>query len=156
MKLPSLKVTQRSTKKGKRTVVCSRGGPDSSSSRVYEEGAASAEDPPYSPSHPSLPDLPDLADDEEYKRSDLRPTLHEIKQAANAEAWKSIRHDILHAATESYAMPVEQHCTACCKDDATYRCTECGPSVYYCPQCLWNSHSKANIFHTPEKWDVSY
>ena len=154
MKLPSLKVTQRSTGKGKRSVVYAR-GPDSSSSGVNEEYAVSAESPTSSPGHPFLPDLPDLTDGEEDKHSDVRPTLHEIKQAANAEAWKSIRHDILHAVTELYAMPIEQHCTACCKANAIYRCIECGPSAYYCPQCLWNSHSKTNIFHTPEVWDVS-
>ena len=33
-------------------------------------------------------------------------------------------------------------------------CTHCAPWVYYCDQCFAEAHSKINLFHIGEVWEV--
>ena len=58
------------------------------------------------------------------------PSLHKIKQKASIAAWEAIRPAILNTVTESFAMPKDQLCTYCDVMPASFRCLQCGPSVY--------------------------
>ena len=81
-------------------------------------------------------------------------SLHSIKQKANVAAWESIRPALLTAVVECCAMPEDQLCTLCCVSDASFRCKQCGPCVYYCSNCIHEWHNGNNIFHTAEEWKV--
>ena len=82
------------------------------------------------------------------------PSLHKIKQKASIAAWEAIRPAILNTVTESFAMPKDQLCTYCDVMPASFRCLQCGPSVYYCSSCLHDWHKNNNVFHTAEEWKV--
>lgn len=82
------------------------------------------------------------------------PSLHQIKQQANAAAWNGIRSVLLRAATESSAMPSFQCCIKC-SDAAQYRCIECGTAAYFCHVCFGEAHSRTNLFHAAEIWEVN-
>ena len=143
------KVTQRGTDSTTARTNIPRGRHDVKyveKASVSEREPADYTEPTLSPST-SVPDLCGSGEEQ-------IPSLHAIKQAANAEAWKAIRSDLLKAATESFAMPLEQ-CCLLCSDAAQYRCIQCGPNCYYCSQCLGYSHCKTNLFHIPEEWVVS-
>lgn len=147
LNLPTFKVHQRATGSNKRTVCIPRGvnesKPDGDLSIVTElhEVEKSVE---------SAPDGCTSDADLEF----FQPSLHAIKQAANVKSWEKIRSSLLWVVTESQSMPVDQHCVFC-PTLAKYRCLECGPIAYFCSECLGEYHSKINIFHTPEVWDVS-
>ena len=146
VKLPKFKVTQRGTDSTTARTNIPRGRHDVK----YVEEASVSEGEPAEPTLSPSTSVPDLCGSGEEQIH----SLHAIKQAANAEAWKAIRSDLLKAATESFAMPLEQSCLLC-SDTARYRCIQCGPNCYYCSQCLGYSHCKTNIFHIPEEWVVS-
>ena len=80
-------------------------------------------------------------------------SLHAIKQKAATEAWSHVRSALLRAAVESSAMPADQHCINC-SDHATHRCLQCAPCAYYCKECFKAAHSRINLFHTGEIWEV--
>ena len=82
------------------------------------------------------------------------PSLHKIKQKASIVAWEAIRPAILNTVTESFATPKDQLCTYCDVMPASFRCLQCGPSVYYCSSCLHDWHKNNNVFHTAEEWKV--
>lgn len=85
------------------------------------------------------------------------PSIHEIKEAANAESWGKIRSDLLCSMVKGCMLPKEQCCSMCTSVHAEYRCVDCGPpTIYYCTRCLQESHTVSNILHTPEVWEVSY
>ena len=83
----------------------------------------------------------------------VSPTLHEINEAANATSWNNIRFNILCAITESFALQIDT-CCCMCGEAAKCRCVQCGATIYYCLKCCEECHSKANIFHAVEVWDV--
>ena len=82
------------------------------------------------------------------------PSLHEIKQKANVKAWETLRSSLLSTVTECSAMPQDQSCTLCSVAEATFRCLQCGPCVFYCSSCLHEWHSRSNVFHMAEEWKV--
>ena len=81
-------------------------------------------------------------------------STHAIKQKAATAAWEKIRPTLLTVAVENSAMPSEQNCINCAISHATCRCVRCGPWVYYCHDCYVLAHSKVNLFHTGEVWEV--
>ena len=82
------------------------------------------------------------------------PSLHQIKQQANAAAWNGVRSLFLKAATESSALPTSQCCIKC-SDVAHYQCIDCGPVAYFCHVCFGEVHSCTNLFHAAEIWEVN-
>ena len=146
-KLPRFRVHQRASGFEKRSIVSRGQKVNTSSANAIgnasppDDNEADLHEHSYSP-----------IEDQDSSHTD--PSLHEIKQSANVEAWSKVRSTLLKAATESQSMPNEQQC-ALCQTQATYRCVECGPLVYFCSTCLGVAHSKTNLFHTPELWEVS-
>ena len=59
----------------------------------------------------------------------------------------------LKAAVECSAMRCGQ-CCILCSSEATYRCVQCASWSHYCATCFGKVHSKANIFHVGEIWEV--
>ena len=71
-----------------------------------------------------------------------------------AEQWASIRSTLLNAAIEQSGMHFESLCSICLKTPVNIRCQSCGPSVYYCSECLEKSHEWCNQTHSPEVYQV--
>ena len=150
-KLPSFKVTQKV--RGGRTVhrTVPRGGViqdahdrDSSTSKadaVMEDG----DDQPT--------EVIESTVDVDHVGADI--SLHAIREQASARAWQEIRPQLLRAAVEASAMPQTQVCIMC-TERALYRCCECGSNAYYCQECFKKAHSKVNVFHVGEIWQVKY
>lgn len=150
LRLPSFKVTQRCTRGDVAQYSIPRGRKD------VKEVAMNDEETEAGPSWESPPSATPFPDLEEFEtEQDSTPTLHEVKQAANVAAWENIRSRLLQAAIECSAMPVDV-CCIICSGTAKYRCIHCGPTAYYCLSCLGDSHSKTNVLHGPDIWDVSY
>lgn len=161
-KLPAFKVTQRSPGNViRRNVARGKGivrvGIKDESS-IIEEGA----DPPGTTASGlgETDPEPDLLTDHT-TGTELSPldfgdnvSLHYIKQKASTSAWGNIRQGLLKAAVESSAMPVNQCCVMCTKE-ASYRCIQCSSCAYYCHECFGLAHTKVNIFHTGEIWQVN-
>ena len=82
------------------------------------------------------------------------PSLHEITQKRAIKSWKKIRPDLLRVAIETEALPENQHCVLCITEEASWRCLQCGPRVFFCVKCFEEAHSVTNIFHTGEIWEV--
>jgi len=151
LRLPSFKVTQRCPRGDVAQYSIPRDRKDVKEEAMNEEMASEAG--PSWESPPSAALFPDLGGFE--AEQDPTPTLHEVKQAANVAAWENIRSRLLQAAIECNAMPVDV-CCIICSGTAKYRCIHCVPTAYYCLSCLGDSHSKTNVLHCPEVWDVSY
>ena len=83
------------------------------------------------------------------------PTLHQIMQKQAAESWGRIRSSLLTIAIESEALPEEKLCFICITTEASYRCLQCSPILFYCSECLAAAHSKTYLFHRAEIWEVS-
>lgn len=137
--LPPLKVTQRPTIGPKTTsslyrVVNSQGDPDPA--------------PPVELHTPSLDDTTATP-----VPGSLDPTEHELSCRASVTGWEKIRTGIRIAVTENAAMPLGQLCVIC-DDTACLRCQQCGPLSFFCSQCYMKFHSRVNIFHVAEKWEV--
>ena len=82
------------------------------------------------------------------------PSLHLLAQKAAVASWKMMRPAILRVAIESNAMPPNQVCIRCGTDEATYRCLRCAPWAHFCSQCFGDTHRETNLFHTGEVWEV--
>ena len=61
---------------------------------------------------------------------------------------------MLSAAVDESALPNNQLCAFCC-DNAILWCRMCGPVAYFCEKCFLKQHEKVNLFHVPERWEVS-
>ena len=85
--------------------------------------------------------------------SDHLPSLHEITQKQATESWNKIRPELLKVAIASEALPKNRQCS-CCIEEASCRCLQCGPNIFYCKTCFEEAHRRANIFHTGETWQV--
>ncbi len=83
----------------------------------------------------------------------VEPSHHELQSKASIKGWEQLRSKVLSVHTECSAMPRGQLCLLC-PEPAEFRCQECGPVSYYCKECLNLLHEKANLFHTPEQWEV--
>ena len=81
------------------------------------------------------------------------PSLHEITQKASIASWSRMRLDLLRTVIESNCMPHDQYCSKCFSQQATYRCLQCGPKSYFCHNCFGEVHNTMNFFHTGEAWD---
>ena len=83
------------------------------------------------------------------------PSLYEITRKAMTEVWKEIRPSLLKATVESSAMHPDQLCMLC-NASAFYRCLQSAPWAYYCSECFKDAHSRINLFHTGDVWEVQY
>lgn len=81
------------------------------------------------------------------------PSLHEVREKAAAEGWSRIRMSLLKTTVEGNSMPANQSCILC-GSEATHRCLHCAPWAYFCARCFGDAHSKFNIFHVGEIWEV--
>ena len=70
------------------------------------------------------------------------------------QSWKRIRPDLQRVAIESEALPKNQYCMKCNTEQASCRCLQCGPRVFFCVNCFEGAHSMTNIFHTSEIFEV--
>ena len=52
------------------------------------------------------------------------------------------------------AMPENEQCYVCLKEVATMRCLQCSSRLYYCSTCFNSLHSRTDIFHQAEVWEV--
>ena len=85
----------------------------------------------------------------------VEPTGHELESRSIVAGWDCVRSGIIGAVTEVAAMPIGQLCHIC-EEAASLRCHRCGPLGFYCPVCFQKCHSRVNIFHVAEKWEVQY
>ena len=83
----------------------------------------------------------------------MQTSLHEVLQRASVDSWNKIRSNLLSCCLEAYAMPNNQQCVIC-TELATHRCVQCGPCSYFCSACFNEAHSKRNLFHSGEIWEV--
>ena len=81
------------------------------------------------------------------------PTEHELSCKSSVAGWEGIRLKLRTSVTEGAAMPLGQKCIMC-EETACYRCQQCGPLGYFCSSCFMKLHSRINIFHVPEQWEV--
>ena len=142
--LPALKVTQRPTNRPKSTTLVHRSMSNSSASAECLDPRPSD---PSSEVQESLPPLVDMVPDF------IEPTEHELSRQSSAAGWNEIRNALRTAVTENAAMPQGQLCIMCA-EVACLQCQRCGPQGFFCSQCFPKFHSKVNIFHIPEKWEV--
>ena len=99
----------------------------------------------------------DLSVKEEHvdSRIDTGISLRKVTQDAYVYGWNEVRPLILRASVESTAMPQDQMCNICLTNEASHRCTQCGPpTCYFCLECFQSQHSKCNFFHSGEVWEV--
>ena len=127
-KLPSLRVTQRSTT----GEISHRLIPRGCTSLQTETSSASDSD--YSCSHDALEFDDNVLDLDSMHRvfePSLTPangsSLHEIAQKAAVASWSRIRAAMLKTTIECQAMPTNQKCLRCGVGDAVYRCLKCAP-----------------------------
>ena len=145
LKLPPLKVVQRSTSGETAHRIVPRGfvsqseepGPSNDGKHDNDVGDYYGPDPFLDTESPSM-----------------EPSLHKIAQNSAAISWNKIRSNLLKAAIEGNAMPLDQYCSMCSTREAVYRCLRCSPCAYFCRECFENAHSKTNFFHTGEIWEV--
>ena len=158
LKLPSFKVTQRCTGSGVARSLVPRGrtnppvqvGDENRSNSQALDSVDNAE------SDDDVPGLDSLWDfNEVHSKITVEPSLHEIKQKGSVQAWANIRPTITKATVECGAMHSKQ-CCLLCGSEALYRCIQCAPWAHYCSTCFSNVHSKVNIFHVGEIWEVRY
>ena len=159
LKLPPFRVTTVSTDGAVRSKPIKRGRTGEYVGPLATDACADVRSKPVKAEEQSIMEASvldslnmDHSDAEDSSGMDF-PTLHEIKQRSNVAAWSGIRHSILDICIEGHAMPVDQQCTYCTLTDAVYRCTRCGPYVFFCEDCLL-LHSKNCVYHIPEIWKV--
>jgi len=145
MKLPVLKVTQRSTtgETVRRDIPRGCIGSDAIASQNENSSCFGDEYDAFSVEQPDSVDNAELFD----------PSLHKITQEAAVANWNAIRPAILRAAIESSAMHANQSCCLC-TNEATLRCLQCSSTGYFCHQCFCDIHKKINLFHVGEVWEV--
>ena len=83
----------------------------------------------------------------------IEPSHHEIEAKSSIKGWSNIRNRLLTAFTELEHLPDGQVCIIC-SSCAEARCLGCGPHTYYCRERFCSQHSRINIFHVAEKWEV--
>ena len=80
---------------------------------------------------------------------------HTERKRKVAEKWSEIRGDALQVVIEGMCPPACVKCCVCdklCED--IVKCTDCGPSHYYCRECCVKLHLTALYHHCPEIWMV--
>ena len=90
----------------------------------------------------------DLFDNESSRRT------FKDRKGKEVEQWALIRSSLLNIAIEHSGMHFKSACSLCFKTSVNIRCQSCGPSVYYCSECLEKSHENCNQTHTPEIYQV--
>ena len=81
------------------------------------------------------------------------PSLHEISQKQATESWNRIRPELLKVAIASEAID-NPKCLLCSIEDASCRCLQCGPNMFFCRNYFAAAHRQVNVFHTGEIWQV--
>ena len=160
-KLPSVRVRQRSTRsQNSKFALLTRGTLKRGypvSADCSTPGSAAKERRMDGYSH-DLPDLSLLEDANEVTGINTElPTcsLYAVKQKVTADAWAAVRNKLRDGCIESSALHDTQMCAHCSVISAKMWCKRCGPYGYFCEECWFSSHSKFNMFHTPEIWEVS-
>ena len=154
MKLPSLKLTQRSTHGPVRHHTVPRGVTgsfisDNSDSKLPECDCQSDADPLVSD------DFGEKGSSDGYDQDfHGEPSLHFIEQKAAATAWEQSRLSMLKTCIECNSLPSCQKCIMCISE-AKYRCLQCAPWAFFCSNCFADAHRTINIFHVGEEWEVS-
>ena len=157
MKLPSLKLTQRSTYGPVRHRTVPRGV---TGLFTYDNSASDAKlaesDCHSDADHPLVPDdFGEKGSIDGYDQdSHGEPSLHFIKQKAAATAWEQNHLLMLKTCIECNSLPSCQKCIMCTYE-AKYRCLQCAPWAFFCSNCFADAHRTINIFHVGEEWEVS-
>ena len=153
IKLPSLKLTQRSTHGPIRHRTVPRGV--TTDSFVVKSDCDSISEP-VAPDHNDCGELGAmLSGDNGLNHSgNNEPSLHYIKQKAAVTAWEQNRAAMLRKCIECNAMPNHQNCIMCA-NEAKYRCLQCASWAFFCSDCFAHAHRTVNIFHVGEIWEVN-
>ena len=69
-------------------------------------------------------------------------------------SWERQQRNLLKAHSDHCCIPKHTLCNSCCETSPEYRCRDCGLDVYYCLNCLVESHRTNNQLHIPEKFQV--
>ena len=91
---------------------------------------------------------------EDFTTDDALPSLHQIHHKQSVQAWRNMRQELLKISIETEAMPENEQCYVCLKEVATMRCLQCSSRLYHCSTCFNSLHSRTNIFHRAEVWEV--
>ena len=155
LKLPSFRVTQRSTTGEIKHRLTPRGctSEDKGLTALYNCGDATVTEPPASADPGSGARILDDISGASFPPV-TEPSLHSLAQKALVGNWNKIRPDILRTAIECNAIPPKQKCMLCSADNAIYRCLKCAPWAHYCSLCFGDAHRRTNLFHTGEVWEV--
>ena len=65
-----------------------------------------------------------------------------------------MRQELLKISIETEAMPENEQCYVCLKEVATMRCLQYSSRLYHCSTCFNSLHSRTNIFHRAEVWEI--
>lgn len=146
--LPPLKVTKRSTSGSESFEVLHRGSEKEASQEYssHQLNPSAHTDPGGTPAL----DIPLISPNHEL----FEPTTHELERKGNVAGWEKVRTEILKIGIEMEAIPPQQQCNICQSCSAAVRCRSCGPMGYFCYPCFKDRHSKVNMFHIGEKWEV--
>lgn len=162
MKLPSLKLTQRSTQGKVRHRTVPRGMTSSSarSPGCADDAEKSSQTSPESPGEAGSVEKSDDGESpmliiDDFDQDHSGPSLHSIKQKAATAAWEKNRVSMLKTFIECNSMPSNQTCITCA-NEAKYRCLQCASWAFFCSNCFADAHRSVNIFHVGEVWEVSY
>ena len=143
LKLPALKLTQRSASGSWQKKDILRGDSSGGGTHLHEHDT-------------SISKESDVLDFEYGGGDDCEgPSLYEIQQRSSVAAWEKLRPMMLSAIVESSGMPPGQNCVKCLQVPALLRCRRCGPTVFFCHACFLADHSKSNLFHVAEEWKVT-
>ncbi len=83
------------------------------------------------------------------KRYKRRP--YSEQQRKQNEAWDTIAKSLCDKCLPRPVFSGDEVCSLC-SEKSLYRCTDCGPLVYYCEVCCIQQHSNRCVLHVPEQW----
>lgn len=85
-----------------------------------------------------------------------RRRSHGAYKKRQAELWKLVGERIEYAFISSNAFSGPDDVCAVCGQQATFRCSDCGPLARFCESCCMSEHSRSRQLHIPERWLDGY
>ena len=86
------------------------------------------------------------------------PVTSRVRKLQDVQAWIDIRASLHVPAVESLCPPPNPCCHVCQRsldDTQIWRCCDCDISANLCCSCTKEIHSRFNVLHELELWDVS-
>lgn len=87
------------------------------------------------------------------------PVPSKVRKLEDVQAWIEIRPSLQVPAVESLCPPLNPSCHIChslLSDAEIWKCGDCDSQAIFCSPCIIEVHSKFNMLHGMELWDVSF